>query len=140
MANNREKKKYLDGKNNRIMDKKFTVCFESFPIVVKQDDQEIADKVFRQKDNQEQTGKTHQDFLADRRVIKSKDVVHRNFFMCDLTTVLFDECLITPPCNAIFSLLRVYGRFSGKAMGLRQAMVKVSLNESTFLHLRMKEC
>jgi hypothetical protein len=58
--------------------------------------------VFRQKDNQEQTGETHQDFLADRRVIKSKDVVHRIFFMCDLTTVFFPECLITPPFDANF--------------------------------------
>ena len=88
MSNNREKKEYLDGKDNRIMDKKFTVCFESFPIVVKQDEQEIADKVFRQKDNQEQTSETHQDFLADRRVIKSKDIVHRNSFVWFNNSVL----------------------------------------------------
>ena len=52
-------------------------------------------------------------------------------FMCGLTTVLFDECLITPPCTTDFHCESV-GKILRKSNGFAVGDVKVSLNKSLF--------
>jgi hypothetical protein len=48
--------------------------------------------MFREKDEQEQAGAAHQNFLADGGIIKRKKTIHRNSVLFSLTTVTLDGC------------------------------------------------
>ena len=69
--------KELHEPNNRIIHKEFRICFIHLsPVFLEQ--QQVSDEMLDQEGAEEQSRKTHQDFLADGGFRECNKRVHRN--------------------------------------------------------------